>query len=235
MRGYKLFLISIILVVATLVVATFAGLGGTPYTMFLAISIMISFGISLAGIIIGIKEERMIKRKVGIIGNFLVILFFVFIVIYSFQTSSRYHLQGDKKYPSTWNGDDWTPIIMRESDSINYYGAGVDTLYQGDLFKAKLYFPIREFYDSIGHNKILNEHQMKFEIGPDTFPKYSSPKLTKMNKYLTVVKDTGYLEIPIDSIILKYPWDSILWRASIQPTADTVYAIEGAWVVKSNR
>ena len=202
--------------------------------------VMSKIGASVTGIILLITifqfhrtSSLFYKRAIP---RLLPVFIFSFICLFPMSAldSSRTIVDADRIYPSEWKYNDWTPFIMRDSDTTNYYnlhGVGVDTLYSGDIFKAKLFMPIREFYDSLGNNLILDEHEMHFSIGLDTFPKYSVPDLTRIDKYLTVVKDTGYLEIPIDSLISRYSWDSVLWRASITPTADTTYAIEGNWII----
>lgn len=87
-KSFKLFLVSAIIIVLTLLVATFwdaLSLGSNK--ILLAVSIMISFGISIAGLIYGfdeLKQARLGKIKTGLVGNFLVILFFAFIIIFSF-------------------------------------------------------------------------------------------------------------------------------------------------------
>lgn len=87
-KSFKLFLLSATIIVLTFLVATFwdaLSLGSNK--ILLAVSIMISFGISIAGLIYGfdeLKQARFVKIKTGLVGNFLVILFFAFIIIYSF-------------------------------------------------------------------------------------------------------------------------------------------------------
>ena len=88
-KSFNLFLISAVIISLTILIATFwNALGfGTNKTP-LAISIIITFGISIAGIIFGINELKQVKNRklwFGIIGNILVIVFFVFMIIYSLK------------------------------------------------------------------------------------------------------------------------------------------------------
>lgn len=86
-KSFNLFLFSIILVVLTLLVASFwdsLELGANKIP--LAVSTTISFGLSIIGLVFGIKELKQIKSKktwTGLIGNSVVIMFFMFIIIYS--------------------------------------------------------------------------------------------------------------------------------------------------------
>ncbi len=86
-KTFNLFLFSAIIIGLTLLIATFwnaLGLGSNKIP--LAISIMISFGISIAGLILRLTELKQANTRnirIGLIGNILVILFFIFIVIYS--------------------------------------------------------------------------------------------------------------------------------------------------------
>lgn len=54
-------------------------------TIWLALAVMIGFGFNLSGLIIGFFEgkKNKIKAMVGIIGNTVLVLFVVFVVIYS--------------------------------------------------------------------------------------------------------------------------------------------------------
>lgn len=86
-KTFNLFLFSAIIIGITLLIATFWNalrLGSNKIP--LAISIMISFGISIAGLILGLTELKQANTwniRIGLIGNILVILFFIFMVIYS--------------------------------------------------------------------------------------------------------------------------------------------------------
>ncbi len=86
-KTFNLFLLSIIIIGLTLLIATFwNALGLASNKIPLAISIMISFGISIAGLILGLTELKQSKTQkiwIGLIGNILVILFFIFMIIYS--------------------------------------------------------------------------------------------------------------------------------------------------------
>lgn len=54
-------------------------------TIWLALSLIISFGINLSGFIVGFVERKKNPKRAlfGIIGNGLLVLFFIFIVAYS--------------------------------------------------------------------------------------------------------------------------------------------------------
>lgn len=88
-RTFKLFLLSMFILVLTFLLAAFwdvLGMGTNKIP--LAILITITFGISIAGLILGIyefKKAKTIKQWIGLIGNILVILFFVFMMIYSLR------------------------------------------------------------------------------------------------------------------------------------------------------
>ena len=79
-KTFNLFLISISIILLTIIVATFwdyLRLGDNK--MPLAFSVTIAFGISIAGLILGIPEVRInktTKSVVGIVGHILVLLFF---------------------------------------------------------------------------------------------------------------------------------------------------------------
>ena len=88
-KSFGLFIISAILIIITLIIATFwnaMGLG--QFKPILTVPIIIAVGISVAGLVLGIteyKKKRDIKFWVGIIGNIIVFLFFVYIIIYSLK------------------------------------------------------------------------------------------------------------------------------------------------------
>jgi len=79
-KTFNLFLISISIIVLTLIVATFwdfLGLGEnkTP----LALTVTVAFGISIAGLILGISEirkKKSTKTLIGLVGHVIVLLFF---------------------------------------------------------------------------------------------------------------------------------------------------------------
>jgi len=86
-RTFNLFLISISIIILTLVLATFwdmLNLGQNKHA--LVLSIMVSFGISISGLIIGIpeiKKQKKTKTIIGIIGHVIIILFFFSMAFYS--------------------------------------------------------------------------------------------------------------------------------------------------------
>ena len=78
------------LIALTFLIATFwetLGLDGR-HSIWLPVSMMIAFGINVAGCIMGLTERKKNKRRalVGILGNLLLILFFLAIVGYSIST-----------------------------------------------------------------------------------------------------------------------------------------------------
>tara|TARA_A100000171_G_C2123218_1_gene141985 strand:+ start:902 stop:1177 length:276 start_codon:yes stop_codon:yes gene_type:complete len=86
-KTFNLFLISISIILITLIVAAYwddlqFGENKIP----LAMSITVAFGISIAGLIIGIselKKTKTTKSIIGIIGHIVILLFFFGIVGYS--------------------------------------------------------------------------------------------------------------------------------------------------------
>jgi hypothetical protein len=86
-KSFRLFLISFIIILITLFLATFwNSLGFGKNKIPLAVAITITFGISLAGLILSfteIKGKHGIEQWIGLIGNTLIILFFIFIIIFS--------------------------------------------------------------------------------------------------------------------------------------------------------
>lgn len=91
----KLWTIRLLLVGGGMVLITFLiatlweklGLDSSQ-TIWLGLSMMVSFGVNLAGFIIGITERKKNRPRalVGIIGNLVFILFFVFIVSYAMNS-----------------------------------------------------------------------------------------------------------------------------------------------------
>jgi uncharacterized protein (DUF486 family) len=79
-KTFNLFLVSISIIVLTLIVATFwdylgFGENKTP----LALTVTVAFGISIAGLILGISEIRKNKSTrtvIGVIGHVIVLIFF---------------------------------------------------------------------------------------------------------------------------------------------------------------
>ena len=138
----------------------------------------------------------------------------------------------DRKTSSIYMTEDWIPVIKREGDSVKYWNLGqqaTDTLYKGEIFKAKLYMPIKEFYDSLGRNIILKEQKMDFLIGEDTSTrKRVLAKYYSLKRFIKVKGDSGFIAIPVDSIIHRFNIDSVRWKAEITPS-DTTYAISGRW------
>lgn len=84
-KSFRLFVISITIVALTFLIATFwNALRLGPNKVSLAVAIMISFGISIAGLIIGfseLKKEKSTKLWIALIGHSLIILFFLIIIL----------------------------------------------------------------------------------------------------------------------------------------------------------
>ncbi len=86
-KSFGLFVISIVVLALTIGIATFwdaLGLGENKIP--LAISVTVTFGISIAGIILGfieIKNGKTKKLLVGLTGNIFIIIFFALMVAYS--------------------------------------------------------------------------------------------------------------------------------------------------------
>ena len=80
-KTFNLFLVSISIIVLALVVATLwdyleFGENKTP----LALTVTVAFGISIAGVILGISEirkKRSTKTLIGLVGHVIVLLFFI--------------------------------------------------------------------------------------------------------------------------------------------------------------
>lgn len=88
----KLLIVGGAMIAITFLLATFwEDLGLTSNeTVWLALSMMVAFGINLAGFIIGFFERNKNAKRAlyGIIGNIILVLVFVLIVAYSFSTTS---------------------------------------------------------------------------------------------------------------------------------------------------
>lgn len=84
-KSFTLFLLSVIIIGLTFLIATswnLLGFGSNKIP--LAILIIVSFGISLAGLILGVykfKEVKSMKINIGLVGNALIILFFILMLI----------------------------------------------------------------------------------------------------------------------------------------------------------
>ena len=84
-KTFKLFIISGSIILLTFIIATFwntLSLGNNK--MPLALGVMLSFGISIAGIIIGISELKLYENKklwIALIGHSLIIILFLSIMI----------------------------------------------------------------------------------------------------------------------------------------------------------
>ena len=86
-KSFILFIISVLIIGLTILLATFwSALGFGANKIPLAISITVAFGISVAGLILGLTEFKSNKSKkiwFGLGGNASIIIFFVIMIIYS--------------------------------------------------------------------------------------------------------------------------------------------------------
>jgi hypothetical protein len=87
-RSYGLFLISVVIVILTLLASILFRdiLNGNFIPV--GISVSIAFGISIAGIIIGIgerKKSNTLKTWIGIVGNFIVVALYALAAINSMK------------------------------------------------------------------------------------------------------------------------------------------------------
>lgn len=86
-KSFGLFTISLIIISLTILLATFwdsFGLGTNKIP--LAISVTVAFGISIAGLVLGLIEinyNKAKKTRIGLIGNVLIIIFFGLMILYS--------------------------------------------------------------------------------------------------------------------------------------------------------
>lgn len=89
-KAFMLFILSALTIIGTIVLTFYwDSLELSENYIPLAMATTIAFGISIAGLILGVVEKRSsltLKTWIGIIGNLVVIGFFVFIVLYSFAT-----------------------------------------------------------------------------------------------------------------------------------------------------
>src|SRR6186713_297591 len=89
-KALMLFILSGLIIIGTIVLAFFWDVFGLAENYIpLAMATTVAFGISITGLMLGFAEKRSsltLNTWIGIIGNLIVIGFFVFIVIYSFAT-----------------------------------------------------------------------------------------------------------------------------------------------------
>ncbi|MDN5211911.1 hypothetical protein QQ020_07605 [Fulvivirgaceae bacterium BMA12] len=88
LKTIKLLLISIVIIVPILLIATFwqsMGLSNEN-TIFLALALIVAFGFNTIGVILGIKEREKDHKKatIGILANATLIVLFLILVISSF-------------------------------------------------------------------------------------------------------------------------------------------------------
>ncbi len=90
-KSFNLLIVSLTLLVLTFILAGFwNSLGFGKSKMILGLLITVCFGISVAGLILGNAEKKIKSNKkwIGIIGNMLIVLFFVVFVIYAILHTS---------------------------------------------------------------------------------------------------------------------------------------------------
>ena len=89
-KAFMLFILSGLIIIGTIVLAFFWDVFGLAENYIpLAMATTVAFGISITGLMLGFAEKRSsltLNTLIGIIGNLIVVSFFVFIVIYSFAT-----------------------------------------------------------------------------------------------------------------------------------------------------
>ncbi len=84
---FRLFVISGLLLLGTILISTFwdaLGLGENKIP--LAVAVTITFGISIAGLVIGfgeIKKSRTVPLWIGLVGHVSVVAIFIWIIIYA--------------------------------------------------------------------------------------------------------------------------------------------------------
>jgi uncharacterized protein (DUF486 family) len=88
-KSFNLFILSTLIILLTLIIATFWDYLnlGTNKTL-LALSVTIAFGISIAGLILGIPEyrkSRTSKTIIGLVGHIIILIFFFGIVTYALK------------------------------------------------------------------------------------------------------------------------------------------------------
>ena len=86
-KTFRLFTISGLILLGTILVATFwdmLNLG--PNKVPLALTTTVSFGLSIAGLVVGFEERKRTKNTktiVGLAGHFIIVGVFVFTVVYA--------------------------------------------------------------------------------------------------------------------------------------------------------
>ena len=89
-RSVKLFIVSIIILALTFLIATFwdsLGLGENKIPLAMAVTII--FGISIAGVIMWFNERKQGKKTflIGLLGNVMIIVSFIAIIIIAGYTN----------------------------------------------------------------------------------------------------------------------------------------------------
>tara|TARA_B100000900_G_scaffold358458_1_gene329365 strand:- start:492 stop:773 length:282 start_codon:yes stop_codon:yes gene_type:complete len=89
-KTFNLFLVSIIILLSTLIIAAYwdylgFGENKTP----LAFAVTLAFGVSIAGLILGIseiKKNKTFKTVISLVGHIIVLLFFILTAGYALMT-----------------------------------------------------------------------------------------------------------------------------------------------------
>jgi hypothetical protein len=144
-------------------------------------------------------------------------------------------LEIKKTKQSAWRWDYKVlmPVLLKENDTTNY-AQGVDTLYPGQTFKARLFKPSLHMIDSTGKDMIQEFRDYIFEIKKKENADYAqNNSWTKMTQYFRVLNDTAYIQIPVDKLIADAD-NKIEWKAGYnvifaKNNADTLYVISGTW------
>ena len=133
----------------------------------------------------------------------------------------------ETKADSAWRLEDWIPVVITNGDTLKWRNQDTDTIRATDIYRVKMYLPIRQFYKS-GVNLLEGETKMQFAIGVDQ-PDNSLEYLT--TKYFLVNQDTGTVEISMDTVITMTQSDSLFWTATVMKP-DTAIGIKGHWIIK---
>jgi hypothetical protein len=128
---------------------------------------------------------------------------------------------------SNLKNNDIIPIMIVNGDTLKPQNNLTDTIEVNDLYRVKMYLPVKEFFKS-GIDILSGETKMRFwvikELPLDEFEDVAK-------KYFTVKQDTGTIEISMDTIISKANCDSVFWTATIMKP-DTAFALSGKWIIK---
>lgn len=123
-----------------------------------------------------------------------------------------------------WKHEDWIPVMVDERNNKywDHLSGSRDTLHLGEIFIAKLHMPLKEYKDSVGNRIDVRIKWIDFDVSAD------SVKL-KFKNYIKITNDTGYLRIPVDTLMNKFNRNNLTWEASLWISNDTTYIISGDW------